>query len=1279
MRNILYLFILLSFTFISKGQTLSTDTFCLANRYSIGTIADSVHFGKPIIVDMNNDQKPDLVIYDFDNGKIKYYKNNGTTIVFDSEKSDNNVKSVAVGNLNGDLYPDIFTLEEGTGKVRVYENQLGAGGTFSHVTTVNPPIISTGTLVPKYVYVKDMDGDYVDDIVVTCIKKEVSGNDFYGYYIHKNDYYTTNNVFIPATSINIVNALIGVSSDPIITFGNFDNVGYNDGLLDIAYTSPSVVGGDVSVQSTSGVSLFYTVMTQSIINVSNGLNCQTLKTEDFNEDGVDDIGYMNSGINGGLKQIVFDNNLNYTVTPIISQPTGYDYALVDMNNDSKKEYLGFNTQNGRFFFNKNLGSNNPLMLSSYQYTLNTSANFNEAHFAVADIDGNGFQDIIATGAFGLNNHGAIRIIKNFSHSVKLSANNNAVSCSGSSVTISAGTDNIITNGNYTWSNSETTQTISTNLISDFEARYNFTLPNGGTCSLKSDAISITYTPGTLPTVSISASSSSLCSYESLTLTASVLGSINYNWSYTSFGSPYTFTEDTISLSVYQSAVIYTFTAENGGCFATQTISPVVKQTPYLPSPDGGYTICYGQSQIVNAYIGGSASFTSAYTYSWASDLTSSYPSTHTITVNPNTTTTYSVYAINDFCQSNTIAITVNVNALPTINANLTSTICNGATATVLYNNANNSYTTNTASGSISNLQYFAVTPSVTTIYTVTAEYNSCTVDSVFTIEVNAPPTNITISAPNSICVGETATLTANGATNYTWSTGATTNPIFISPTSTINYSVIGTNGVCTSSNSPTYSLVINPTPTITLLSISPSNTVCAGSTVTISANGANSYLLNGNIMNSSGEFTLIPTASTVFTITGTDANGCHTTSQTELVKTINVTPNPTLSIAGTTVLCSGQSTTLTANGANTYTWFAGSFTVSTSDQLIKSPLSSEIYTVIGSTNNCSAQSTATINVNPTPKITVASSSYSLCPVIDSATLTATSSNGNWNYTWQPIYLGTNSVTPSFTIGVNDVTATVTAKDIATGCNNTATITIYSKPVPLVTASPSSTTVCTNTSVSLIASGTAASYTWWPSLNVNSNYIFTATNPQTHTVIGTGTNGCKNFAVISVNIFNYQNVNAFATPSVICLGNTATLSVTGGTATVANYNGQEITPTKNEIYPITIQDINGCFYNDTAYVFINTDCVPKPFTGFSPNNDGKNDIFYIDGIAGVTNRVSIYDRWGIELYSQDNYNNTTIFWDGKYKGKVVPTGTYFYVIELKDTNEIKKGWLEITTN
>ncbi|RXM42176.1 gliding motility-associated C-terminal domain-containing protein, partial [Flavobacterium sp. YO12] len=100
--------------------------------------------------------------------------------------------------------------------------------------------------------------------------------------------------------------------------------------------------------------------------------------------------------------------------------------------------------------------------------------------------------------------------------------------------------------------------------------------------------------------------------------------------------------------------------------------------------------------------------------------------------------------------------------------------------------------------------------------------------------------------------------------------------------------------------------------------------------------------------------------------------------------------------------------------------------------------------------------------------------------------------------------------------------------------------------------------------------------------------------------------------------------------------------------------------------------------------INDDCKVLPcgnivvHNAFSPNGDGKNDVFVIDSIDDLTcypgNTVEIYNRWGILVFETTNYNNETNAFDGTSRGRTtvkksegLPTGTYFYILNYKSLN------------
>ena len=98
------------------------------------------------------------------------------------------------------------------------------------------------------------------------------------------------------------------------------------------------------------------------------------------------------------------------------------------------------------------------------------------------------------------------------------------------------------------------------------------------------------------------------------------------------------------------------------------------------------------------------------------------------------------------------------------------------------------------------------------------------------------------------------------------------------------------------------------------------------------------------------------------------------------------------------------------------------------------------------------------------------------------------------------------------------------------------------------------------------------------------------------------------------------------------------------------------------YTLLVTDTNGCTYTDSVLIvyFPNID-IPS---GFTPNSDGNNDVWNIRILEKYPNAsVQIYNRWGQLLYEQPN--GYTVPWNGKYDGKELPIGTYYYIIDLKD--------------
>jgi hypothetical protein len=197
----------------------------------------------------------------------------------------------------------------------------------------------------------------------------------------------------------------------------------------------------------------------------------------------------------------------------------------------------------------------------------------------------------------------------------------------------------------------------------------------------------------------------------------------------------------------------------------------------------------------------------------------------------------------------------------------------------------------------------------------------------------------------SICAGRSYTLSATGATSYTYSTG---NPV-VSPALTSSYTIVGSNSLGCISNSVTVTVSVNPQPSITI----SNGSVCLGSSYVLNPTGAATFTY------SSGSATITPTASANYSITGTTSAGCVSPFPTIVFIAVNPTPD-VLASSTKNVLCIGETATLSVTGADTYTWEPASNDVS----IAINPTVTTTYTVTGTdSNGCEATSVITQSVD----------------------------------------------------------------------------------------------------------------------------------------------------------------------------------------------------------------------------------------------------------------------------------------------------------------------------
>jgi hypothetical protein len=513
------------------------------------------------------------------------------------------------------------------------------------------------------------------------------------------------------------------------------------------------------------------------------------------------------------------------------------------------------------------------------------------------------------------------------------------------------------------------------------------------------------------------------------------------------------------------------------------------------------------------------------------------------------------------------------------------TLCSG-TSCILVGAGANTYTW---SGGVTN--GVAFTPSITTNYTVTGmNAVGCTATAVTAVVVNASPT-ITIAGSSSVCAGDAVTLTASGASSYTWSNASNATSISFTPSSTGTYSVIGSNANgCQNTAVKTVS-VIN----LTVVNANASSTaVCIGNPLTLFGSGAATYTWTGGITNN---LSFTPSVSSSYTVTGTGACGIASA-------TIGITVNslPTVTVnASSTVICLGNSVVLNGSGAQTYNWSNG-----VTNNLAFSPTITTSYAVIGTdANGCQNSASKTISVNTLPLITANTTNSLLC-LGNSSTLFG---GGALSYTWSGGITDNVAFTPGSTASY-----TVTGTD-ANGCQNSAVRTITVIGLPSVIANSSTNVVCSGNSVTLFGSG-ATTYTW--SNGVTNNSAFTPSTTLTYTV--SGSNACfTNTSAITVSVNTLPNIQANATNSVICFGNTTTLFGSGGTTytwTGGITNNVPFSPASSSSYTLTGTGSNGC--QNTAARSITVNSLPTlTISGNNPICNGAATSLSVNGASSYT--------------------------------------------------------------
>ncbi len=429
-----------------------------------------------------------------------------------------------------------------------------------------------------------------------------------------------------------------------------------------------------------------------------------------------------------------------------------------------------------------------------------------------------------------------------------------------------------------------------------------------------------------------------------------------------------------------------------------------------------------------------------------------------------------------------------------------------------------------------------------------------------------------------------------------------------------------------------------------------------------------------------------------YSVVITDANNCTVNTSALVAEPAALV----VTVSGSTTLCIGETAIISAsavggNGGYQFNWSNG---VSGNSQTV-SPGNTSSYSVsVVDSMGCPASSnTLVVTVNP-PLSLVASPAVTICEG-EQAQISAIASGGDggpYTYHWSGLTQTTGTVTVSPS---SSSTYTVTVTDGCTTPAAAAAVQIEVNLLPVVNFTPVPASGCAPLEVffsnNTVTTSPGASYTWYFGNNNGSSlfepsHIYYEPGSYTVTLKVVSVEGCTNSLEIvdAVNVYPVPEASFYTSPQVASILNPVIdFMNTSSGATIYtwdfgdNKSSFEFSPqhmyAETGIYEIILYVENDYGCRDTARGQVvvegaSTVYIPNAFT---PNNDGVNDYFNVQGIGLTDIQMSIYNRWGQIVFTSDN---TSKGWDGNdyYSGTKCPIGVYVYQVKVKsfkgDTRE-----------
>ncbi|MGC9331590.1 MAG: hypothetical protein ACP5DZ_06920, partial [Bacteroidales bacterium] len=687
-------------------------------------------------------------------------------------------------------------------------------------------------------------------------------------------------------------------------------------------------------------------------------------------------------------------------------------------------------------------------------------------------------------------------------------------------------------------------------------------------------------------------------------------------------------------------ITYTVTVtDDNGCSATDSVPIVHHDQPTVTASATPDTVCAFEPVDLTATGSGT---TGPYSYTWDNGLGGGQ--NHTVYPAGDTTYTVTVYDGNGCSATAQVSVVTKDLPAPSPTADpnpICDDDCSDLSVTASDGVPPYSFTWDNGLGAGTDHN---VCPGVTTTYTVTAtDANGCSSQNSVLLEIFDLPLIDLTADPNPICGANSSLITTTPTGGYPpfsyfWDNGIgnvqnpTVNPI---STTTYHLTVTDVNG-CTTTDSITIDVFDAPSVTA---SASP-NPICEGQSVTLTASGSDGlapYTYEwDNSLGFGDTIVASPTATTIFTVTITDTNGC--TAEDQVLVGVYDKPDLTLT-ADPNPICESEIVNLYANVNNGYAPFtiAWDHGLGFGDHVLDTPAATTTYhATVTDNNGCQDSSEITVVVNENPLANISVTPNPVCEG-DYATLQASGSGGvaPYDYVWDH-GLG---VGPSQTVSPSSATTYCVTVTDDNGCQGDTCIDLSVYPSPTVTASASDSTICPGESVNLSATGggTVPSYIfiWDNGLGSGANHTVSPATTTTYTVTIQDGNGCTTSDDVTVQVINMPPANPTATPNPSCSGEDVTLDITM-TGGIPPYiydwdnglgSGQThvVNPFMTTTYTVTVEDATGCTVSGSVTVDVNDlpqtnlTASPNPICGIS------NSILYPNAFGGTGPYVYAWDN------------------------------------------------------